>query len=216
MTTPVLHCLDNTCTESTYSLNVDLGTVTVSTQLNSVASNTLANTDLLSPLLVASIAPSANQFVGTDNLNQLGWQDLPLAIATPEAIYYATAGQNFNSGPIAYMVFNDPASYNNAGVTWNGGLMQFVLPIDQVFEITLNVMVTASASSVRFDLVFDGTNITQALISATENNGSLKGIVTTAFGNADVQIAMTRVGADTTAKTNYSGIATQIVFKRIA
>lgn len=215
MTTPIHHSTNLSNNESTFSTNINIDTITVSTQLNSVVSNTLANTDLLSPLLVASLAPSANQFIGTDNLNQLGWQDLPLAIATPEALYYATFAQNFNV-VLGYMNFVDPANYNNTGITWSGGLSQFILPIDQVYEITLNVMVTSSASTVRIDLEFDGTPISQLLLSPTSDNGSLKGIVATAFGNTDVRVALTRIGADATAKNNYSAIATQIVFKRIA
>lgn len=215
MTTPIHHSTNLSNNESTFSTNINIDTITVSTQLNSVVSNTLANTDLLSPLLVASLAPSANQFIGTDNLNQLGWQNLPLAIATPVAMFDAAWPQDFNAAASLYIQFVNPARYNNTPIVYDG-VDTFTLPVDTVFEIDLRVMSVASASEVIFTIEFDGVPYRELLLSPTDSNGCSKEIITSVVGANTVKIMCTRSGVDATPKINFTSTSTQIIFKRIA
>jgi len=215
MTTPVLACTDTTCNLANYATLIQLETLTVANQFNSVISTELDNVNIISTITIANLSPGAGQVIGTDNLNQLGWQEFPLGVSTPSALYSAVHPQNFNSAASSYIDFVDPGVYNNAGITYDG-TDTFTLPVDNVYEIDFRGMVTASASTITFSIEFDGVVERDLLMGPTSNNGSCTQIISTVAGANTVRILCTRIGVDATAKNNYSANATEIKFTRIA
>jgi len=198
MTTPVLHAIDATINTATFS--------------DTIVLTSLDTTNVL----ISGAAPAADQFLGADGLGVLGWQDIPLALETPTALYFAAHPQNYNAAAFGYINFVDPANYNTIGSTWNGGLQVINLPINQTFEVEFKAMVTASASTVRFTIEWDGTDVAEFITGPGSDNGSCKAIMAiSGVGNQDFRIGVDRVGADATAKNNYSAISTQVIIRRI-
>lgn len=170
----------------------------VSGAFGSTDEATFNNVDFLGPIAIGSIASVANQYIGTDTLNQLGWQDLPVTPLT--AVFELVAFQDLNLGVYNLLQWY-PASFDSlSGYITKTSAEEWTINTSGVYKLEVYASVGPTASAIYIDIEKNGgTILARSELGVNETNSAHFGISALAPGET-VRVTTTRFGANTTAK----------------
>jgi len=130
--------------------------------------------------------------------------------------FYLAEPQNFNLFANSSVTFLPVPIINDIGISYNNISHEFTLPASITLLIDFCVELVPSASDVLFDINFNAVIFSDFVCYSSSSCGFGSAIITTTPGANILRINTNRVGADATAKNNFSDKSTYIRFIRIA
>lgn len=183
--------------------------------LVSTNNTTLNDVNILGDIEINSNGGLANQVLGKDNLNVLGWVTLPpTSNNILKSLYYALPNQNLNLFGLTYVQYNLPF-YNNlvAEITQTTN-QNYLFNVAGAYEVSAELSVFSSASELQMSVVKNGLIQTGCFIGLASNYGKVSFIDTFSPGDL-VSIICTRVGLDITPKLVINDVSSGIVFTKL-
>jgi hypothetical protein len=162
-------------------------------------------------LSISGSAGSANQFLGKDGSNVLGFFGLP-ATTFPMVIYQPVSGQNINLLAANILTYQAPV-YNNlvSEITFSASSI-FTFNTSGTYIIMLISNCVASPSDVRIDMTLGVPVISSSRIGTTEFSNVM---ISTQVITAPISLGLSsnRIGVNTSAKTLTANSSALIIFK---
>lgn len=204
---------NNTATSAAWSKDLILDNLTVTNQFISATDTNLDNVNIISSLDIAGISPSAGQVVGTDNMNILGWQSLPLQ--QKYSIYHCTASLNINFGVNTTLTY--VPGYNDlVGSIDQTAPSNFTCNTPGTYYIKADISCLASTSENECQIFVSSLGpVAYSFINLASSYASMSAVVNLQVGDI-IQILSVRTNLDATPKLNLAnGLSSPIIFSRI-